>query len=696
MCLSGNINNYIYPFGTSPTFSNYGTLGLIQNPNARFAESGTLGLTWSHHDPYLRGSVMAYPFSWLEASFQYTDINNRLYSEVKEFSGNQSLKDKSFDAKFLLHKESNFLPQIAAGIRDIGGTGLFASEYLVLSKRLADNLDFTIGLGWGNLNGNKISNPLTRISRRFDVRDSDQGLGGKVNFGDFFSGDSGYFGGIEYIIPKWNGARIKLEIDGTNYVTESGKPINQDSNINIGIVYPVNKRLKTKLSFTRGNTINFGFSYVLNLSKKNPLNVNKSKKTTLRNSQAIKEVTAKSESNLYRATLLYLRDERISLQKASLNDNEYHVVVSQALYRSPGLAIGRALNIVDQIAPASVEDIKISEVNAGMGMYSIKVPREVLSRYRKFSNTKALDRYVESEGFLFDEENYKFNPKVSYPVAFNTIGPELISQIGGPDGFFFGDLKLNLDSEIKFSRNFTVLSSLSYGLIDNMDELKLGSDSILPHVRTDIVKYLKQSRNFSIKRLQFNYYDQFSNSLFYRLSGGILESMFSGFGGEILYRPYDKNYGIGIDAWEVYQREYNQMFGLQEYRTLTGHLSFYFQEPKTNILFILKGGKYLAKDSGITFDVSRIFRSGLRMGAFFSLTDISEEEFGEGSFDKGFYFWVPVELFSGRHFKRTFGWGLRPITRDGAQSLIYAYPLWGVTDTSNNHRFRRRIDEIFD
>ena len=69
---------------------------------------------------------------------------------------------------------------------------------------------------------------------------------------------------------------------------ESGKPINQDSNINIGIVYPVNKRLKQTFFFTRGNTINFGFSYVLNLSKKNPLNVNKSKKTTLSNSQGYK------------------------------------------------------------------------------------------------------------------------------------------------------------------------------------------------------------------------------------------------------------------------------------------------------------------------------------------------------------------------------------------------------------------------
>ena len=39
-------------------------------------------------------------------------------------------------------------------------------------------------------------------------------------------------------------------------------------------------------------------------------------------------------------------------------------------------------------------------------------------------------------------------------------------------------------------------------------------------------------------------------------------------------------------------------------------------------------------------------------------------------------------MFSGRYFKRTFGWGLRPITRDGAQSLIFGYPLWGVTDSS--------------
>ena len=69
----GRSDDYIYPF-KEYSFSNYGTLGLIQNPNARFLDEGSLGFSWSHNDPYLRGSLIAYPFDWLEASYQYADI----------------------------------------------------------------------------------------------------------------------------------------------------------------------------------------------------------------------------------------------------------------------------------------------------------------------------------------------------------------------------------------------------------------------------------------------------------------------------------------------------------------------------------------------------------------------------------------------------------------------------------------------
>ena len=48
------------------------------------------------------------------------------------------------------------------------------------------------------------------------------------------------------------------------------------------------------------------------------------------------------------------------------------------------------------------------------------------------------------------------------------------------------------------------------------------------------------------------------------------------------------------------------------------------------------GGRFLAKDSGFHLDLSRGFKSGLRIGAFLARTDISYAEFGEGSFDKAF------------------------------------------------------------
>lgn len=689
-----SINDYIYP-KSRPSYSNYGSIGLIQNPTARLLDEGHLAISWSHNEPYLRGSILAYPFSWMEASFQYTDVNDELYSEVKAFSGSQTLKDKAFDAKFRLFKESVFIPQVAVGLRDLGGTGRFASEYIVANKFISNSFDISFGIGWANLNANKISNPFTKLSGRFEKRTDSTDLGGKLNIDNFFSGSAGYFGGIEYFIPNSNGMRFKIEYDGTNYQTESNPQI-QDSKFNFGFVYPITNNFQIKLSHTRGNTFNFGFSYSLNLGSKNPRKLVKEKRIELDNTEIIRKVTSRSDENLYKASLLYLNRQSISLQKASIVDDSYEVVVSQNKFRSPALAVGRVLRTLNDISPEKISKFKVSEVNAGMGIYSLEVDRESLTRYEKMNLPEVLGEQIRSNEFKFNSKNYLFNPTLKYPAIFHSIGPDLQSQIGGPDGFFFGDLKLRYDSETLFNRRLSLITTASYGLYDNMKPLKLRSDSILPRVRTDIVDYLKESREFSIKRMQLNFYGQPKKSLYYKLSAGIFESMFAGYGGEVLYRPYHKNFGIGFDAWQVYQREYNQLFEIREYKTITGHLNFYYHHPQSNILFHLKGGKYLAKDSGVTFDFSRVFRSGLRVGAYFTLTDISEEEFGEGSFDKGFYFWIPVDLFSPRYFKRTFGWGLRPVTRDGGQSLVYGYPLWGVTDAASNHRFRRRISDIFD
>ena len=697
--MSADPDDYIFQF-KQYSFSNYGTLGLIQNPNARFLDEGSLGFSWNHNDPYLRGSLIAYPFSWLEVSYQYTDINNRLYSPFEDFSGKQSFKDKSFDTKIRLIKESQFFPQIAVGFRDIAGTGIFGSEFIVASKNLSKSLDLTMGIGWGILSGQLIKNPFLQISDSFENRTSVTGLGGQFNVNNYFSGPAGYFYGIEYTIPKFKGMKIKFEYDGTNYKTENSIPVSQASNLNFGIVFPQSKNLTYKLNYTRGNTLNFGFSYKLNLGNKNAQTKSKEKQPRISNSDAIKIVTSRSDQNLYRATLKYLSDEKIFLQHASINNKELEVIVAQTKYRNPVIASGRVISILDQIAPNNITSFKVSEINGGIGLYSIGVNRNTFINDRKLFLPPKLDTDVNVEPFLMDsDKKYQFNPKAKYPSFFHTIGPEIRSQIGGPDGFFFGDLKLKSSSELIIQRGLSISSVISYGLYDNMDDLKLASDSILPHVRTDIVKYLKQSRNLSIQRMQLNKFSQISPSIFYKFSAGILEYMFSGFGGEALFKPFDKNFAIGVEAWKVYQRNYDQMFGILDdvdYKTTTGHISLYYEEPRTNILFKIKGGKFLAQDSGISFEFTREFYSGFRLSAFFTLTDISEEEFGEGSFDKGFSFFIPLEIFSNSYNSRNFGWGLKPITRDGGAVLNHGYNLWGVTHKSNKNRFSKHIADFYD
>ena len=129
-CLKAEIDDYVYP-NQQPSFSNYGTIGLLSNPSARFLDEGSLGFAWNQMQPYQRGSLIAYPFNWFEASFQYTDINNQLYSEFFSFSKNQTFKDKSFDIKIKLLNEGDTIPALAIGFRDLAGTGVFSSEFLV-------------------------------------------------------------------------------------------------------------------------------------------------------------------------------------------------------------------------------------------------------------------------------------------------------------------------------------------------------------------------------------------------------------------------------------------------------------------------------------------------------------------------------------------------------------------------------------
>jgi hypothetical protein len=710
LCFSADseaqIADYIYPHYEQPSYSNYGTVGLIQMPSARMHPEGSVGFTWSHSEPYLRGSIMGNPFDWLEAAYQYTDVNNKLYSDSSEFSGSQSYKDKSFDAKIRLFKERTFFPQVAVGFTDFGGSSLFSSEYIAASK-LIGNVDVTLGIAWGTKSNGNINNPLTKLDSRFSSRNRDTSgdtQGGEINFQTFFGGKkAALFGGVEIFLPKLNGTRLKIEYDSTNYEEnnlgyEGYMPVAQDSKINYSFVFPITKSFHLKLGYIRNNTLSFGFSMTGNYAKKTAGINKRDPYIETPNKEVFQTVVnAEKAEFLYKSSLKYMRASSFFMQTANVDGSKLQVAFAQSKYLSSPLALGRITRILDDLSPDVIDEFSMVVVNGDAAMFAVDIQRDDFIRFEPQQKTDALLQAVKiykPDPKIHFTHDYK--PGAKLPATLWKISPAIRSQIGGPDGFYFGDLSISLHSETIIRRNLNILGVGSIGLYNNFDDLKLASDSILPHVRTDIVTYLKESSKYHITRLQMNYFQNPTKSIYTKISAGIFEPMFGGYGGEILYKPFNQNYGIGVELWKVHQRSFRQLLGFQKYNTLTGHINLYYKEPKTRVLVHVKGGRYLAEDSGFTLNLSRQFKSGLNMGVFFSLTDISKAEFGEGSFDKGFFFNLPIQVFFDEYSRGQSGFGLRPLTRDGAQALVHAQNLWSTTYQSNKDQLTYDWGDFYD
>lgn len=688
----------------SHSFSDYGTIGLLHMPTARMMPAGSLSFHWSGVQPYLRGSIVTTPFSRFEALYKYTDINTELYSNVKEFSGGQSLKDKAFDFKFILLKESDYLPQIAFGIRDFGGTDRFAAEYFAFSKYYK-NFDFTFGIGWGTLAGtrsdSRFKNPLIDLSDKFRTRGQSgrKGTGGGVSEDNFFSGAyASYFGGLEYFFPNRK-ISFKFEFDPTDYMIEGdrGNPLEQDSNLNFGIVFNPSKRINYHLGWVRGNTLQLGFSFKGLYGPKDPLKLKKKFNKKVDNAEVWKKVNELDDKYIYRTSFRELRDIGLWVQSANIEDGELQIAYGTSEQQSYVRAAGQASNVLDQIMPEKINRFSFTYVNAGSEMHTLSIPRDTFAENLASNNYQEVKYYSEITKADFDLRDNEFVPPLVNPLSKFAITPALKSHIGGPDGFYFGEIFLKGDHKLLFNRKFSLHTVAEYKLTGSFGSLKLASDSVLPHVRTDIIEYLKQGENkLRISRSQFTYLDEPFKNVYTKVAAGAFEEMFAGVGGEILYRPFYSNHAIGAEIYRVKQRAYDQRFDFLDYQTTTGHINYFYRHPKTNVLFQMSGGRFLAGDSGITFDFSRRFKSGFYLGAFFTLTDVSKQEFGEGSFDKGFYFSLPLEIFYPSYSTGRQYFGLRPITRDGGARLITAYTLFGVTDMNNFHTVNRDWDDLYD
>ncbi|WP_239496234.1 YjbH domain-containing protein [Salinicola peritrichatus] len=670
--------------------ADFGGVGLMQTPTARMAPLGDISLNYSHVSPYSRYNVSVQAMDWLEAGFRYTSVLNRDYGASGD--DDRSYLDKGVDFKFRLLEESRHLPTVALGFRDFGGTGLFGSEYLVASKRWYD-FDFTLGLGWGYLAaGSNIGNPLSAISDRFDKRSTENPeQAGDFELGDLFSGDMGLFGGVEYQTP-WEPLTLQLEYDGNDYRSEPlDNPQDQDSPLNLGARFQLNDNIALSAGWERGNTAMLGITFRGNLAGWSQPKTGDPQPVPL---QAAPRQTTQDWDGVTRELQ---NNAGMRVRRITRDDDELVVEAEATKYRSMLESESRANRILNNHTADDIDTYRYHWQSVGMGLRDdVHDRRAYLNAARSTAYdqqyhyglyasalTQPSDRKPSGE-LLYEDDLEQFSWNLS---------PGLNQNLGGPDGYLY-QIYAKLDAEYRTDPNGWFSGQLALNLADNFDKYDYIASSELPRVRTYIGTYLDET-NLGIYNLQYTRTARFGQDWYGMAYGGLLEMMYAGAGGEILYRPFDSPVAFGIDLNWVKQRDFDQRFDMRDYDTWTGHATAYIETGIEDVLAQISVGRYLAKDEGVTFDLSRAFDSGVRVGAWATFTNAGDA-YGEGSFDKGLYVSIPFDAFFTESSRNgtTIAW--QPLTRDGGARLARRYTLYGLTQDRDMGRYWDDYDKIWE
>ena len=705
--------------GPLPTASEWGTIGLLQTPTARMGDPGDMAFTASHISPYSRYTFDMQPFSWLEGSFRYINVDNRRYGS-ESLSGHQNYKDRSLDFKIRLWRESRWMPEVALGARDFGGTGLFSSEYLVANKRFGP-IDVSLGLATGYIgNRGDFSNPLGWIDDRFKTRASSDSTG-NFNISDMFRGPVGAFGGISYQTP-WDKLLIKLEYDGNNYKHEpQDNNLKQDTPINVGAVFSINRNIQITAAWERGNSAMFALTVRGNPAtsppmpklldpKPEPLHSLDESTTSISQTQVSSnstrttgidqvEPSQKADSAVQKSTdwqdvATRLRNNAgLRVQQISRRGSELIVTGEQLRYFYPSQGLGRSARILDNSVGPDIEWFTLVNDRLGMPVSEASINREKFVDYVDYR----IDLQQLKLGTELDEPSQQQAdvlyqaPLQRYAGGFN-IGYQ--QNIGGPNAFILYKIAANYTGSLFFTRNTWLTGTLSGNLINNYDKFTYDAPSELPRVRTDLRQYMTTS-DVNMTNLQLTTAGRLGHDLYGMAYAGYLEWMYAGVGGEMLYRPMGEPWALGVNANWVQQRDYAQHFGLRDYKIATGHVTLYYTlDREERWKSSLSAGRYLAGDWGATLNVGRVFNNGVTMGAWVTKTDVSSAQFGEGSFDKGIYISIPFDLLLPRSVRARANFVWQPLIRDGGAMLSRKYSLYDLTSDSDERFFYDNLDKI--
>lgn len=660
-------------------YSSLGFTGLIHMPDGRMAEDGTFTVGYTFAKPYSAPYVTVQMLPFLQVTGRYTRIHGYDLSKNPGWEGYGDYKDKSAGLKLRVLPENfqgnNWVPEVSIGVDDFHGTSLFRSEFVAASKRVDFNwgyVDGTLGYGRKRINGvyGGLRMGLAALPNWALVAEYDRtryGYDPQFQYTGMSERRTGAFGGaLEY---KYGALSL-----------QAGRMHNQNV-FNVALSVPLQQR-----------------EFVPKVYETGPFADGQWASTNPR-------PTAQQwlTSDQWRLDLLKtLNAEGIGNVKAAWRDGTLALTVSGDRYRYASRGVGRTALIALAYAPIETQRLEITWEHrgvAGMTWEFSSVP--VLEKYfaglasrtqlahtlslkyadpngrTEASRANDIDETINSlalEGrgrFSFSRSLLAVSASTPSQTAFS-LNPYLHTYLNDPSGAFKYDLGLSLEAKVNLAPGLWLDGSLMGSLQENISDVTQESNSLLPHVRSDIAEYRRASR-VKLQRLLVNKYWHPVARTYVRASAGVYEEMFAGAGVQALYLDRGGRFAWDVAVDGLRQRNFKGT-GFKDYKTVTAIASMHYKVPVLEgVTATARVGRFLARDHGVRMELSRTFRSGIELGMWYSHTDAkditSPGRPGSPYQDKGVFMRIPLGTMTGQDMSSVAHFSLTPWTRDGGQMV---------------------------
>lgn len=661
-----------------------GQSGYINMPSAWVEPDGTFSAGYSVDSPYTSTWVSATFVPFLQVTGRYVSLAN-----IAPFSssgvdprygkGYGRYKDKVADVKVNIWQESTALPAISIGATDLLGTELFKGRYVVATKTFGASNNIEASIGYGKRRPTGVfagarwvptSMPNWALVAEYDANDY------KKDFRAVETGAASRKGGSSVAVEYrwgWLGAQVARNRDHFS--------------ANAYVSIPFSER-----------------EFVPKIFEPKPFDP---ESAPARVSAAEWQKSGSHGAELVQALVKQdFKNVRVALEgrtlKLSLTNNRIS---------NMGRAVGRAARTALAFAPEGTHRIQIAytKLDQPIATYDF-LDLQRMTDYltglvgrNAFLQTVEV-RYAQPDDKIEDNRHgllaavKEQDDGLAVQVGRDGETVQVLSEdreanrfkVQPKLSFFFNDpsgaLRYELWAAINYDRHLGnglyLNSDLKLTALENVSSVTQPSNSLLPHVRTDIADY-KRGGRFKLNRLLLNKYMMPEERVYARVSGGLYEEMYRGFGGQVLYLPEDSRWAADLTADALQQRGLRGWFDHRNYKVITGFGALHYKLPY-GLTATARAGRFLAKDDGVRFELKRRFQSGVEIGAWYTRTnghDITNPGSPTNPYnDKGVFLSVPLNIMLPRDSQNTASIGLSPWTRDVGQMVASPGDLYDMVE----------------